>query len=202
MVGRGPVRGPSHLCKRCNQGHRWHDSVVSVQLALVVRGAVLLIIRRSRVRAPPAPPAVSISDRRWPWTEVGGAIHPAVIAVRSHRVAVEQVWRVNAYGGKDWTGCLPGPPTVCGTEQCVFPPAGSPGMTRPERIPTSGSVKWARKRAAYGTGKGLIVPGPPQQERSPDLGSLRAARRQILAAASRRPPCPPVDHRHAPAPQG
>src|SRR5271169_7257769 len=52
--------------------------------------------------------------------------------------------------------------------------------------PTSGSVKRARTRVACGTGRGLIVPGPPQQERSPDLGSLRAARRQILAAASRR----------------
>ena len=30
------------------------------------------------------------------------------------------------------------------------------------------------------------MPGPPQQERSPDLGSVRAARRQILAVASRR----------------
>ena len=29
-------------------------------------------------------------------------------------------------------------------------------------------------------------PGPPQQERPPDLGSLRAARGQILAAASQR----------------
>ena len=36
------------------------------------------------------------------------------------------------------------------------------------------------------TGKGLMVPGPPQQERPPDLGSLRAARGQILAAASQR----------------
>jgi predicted nucleotidyltransferase len=40
------------------------------------------------------------------------------------------------------------------------------------------------------TGKGLIVPahrpGPPRQERPPDLGSLRAIRGQILAAASRR----------------
>ena len=35
-------------------------------------------------------------------------------------------------------------------------------------------------------GKGLIVPGPPQQERPPDLGSLRAGRGQILAAASQR----------------
>ncbi len=30
------------------------------------------------------------------------------------------------------------------------------------------------------------MPGPLQQERSPDLGSLRAARGQILAAASER----------------
>ncbi len=30
------------------------------------------------------------------------------------------------------------------------------------------------------------MPGPPQQERPPDLGSLRAARGQILAAASQR----------------
>jgi predicted nucleotidyltransferase len=36
------------------------------------------------------------------------------------------------------------------------------------------------------TGKGLIVSGPPLQERPPDLGFLRAARGQILAAASRR----------------
>ncbi len=35
-------------------------------------------------------------------------------------------------------------------------------------------------------GKGLIVSGPPQQERPPDLGSLRATRGQILAAASQR----------------
>jgi hypothetical protein len=56
MVRRGPVRGPSHPCKRCNQRHRRHDSVVSVQLACTVHGAVVLIIRRSWVRAPPAPP--------------------------------------------------------------------------------------------------------------------------------------------------
>ena len=35
-------------------------------------------------------------------------------------------------------------------------------------------------------GKGLIVPGPLLQGRSPDFGSLRAARGQILAAVSRR----------------
>lgn len=31
-----------------------------------------------------------------------------------------------------------------------------------------------------------MVPGPPQQEQPPDLRFLRAARRQILAAASQR----------------
>jgi hypothetical protein len=53
--GRGPVRGPSHLCKRCNQGHRRHDSVVSVRVEHPERRAGLLIIRRSWVRAPTAP---------------------------------------------------------------------------------------------------------------------------------------------------
>ncbi len=130
--GRGPVRGPSHLCNQCAQGHRRHGSVVAVQLARMMHAAVLLIIRRSWVRAPPAPPAVSISDRRWSWTDVGGAIHPAVIAVRSHRVAVEWVWRAKTYGGKDWTGCLPSSPSACRTEQCVLPPADLPGMTRRE----------------------------------------------------------------------
>jgi hypothetical protein len=84
-------------------------------------GAVLLIIRRSWVRAPPAPPAVLLAVSAVPWTDVGGAIHPAVIAVRSHTVAVERVWRAKAYGGKDRTGCLPGSPRAYGTEQYVLP---------------------------------------------------------------------------------
>jgi len=54
---RGPVRGPSHPCKRCDQRHRRHETVPSVQLARLERQARLLIIRRSWVRAPPAPPA-------------------------------------------------------------------------------------------------------------------------------------------------
>jgi hypothetical protein len=53
---RGPVRGPSHRCKQCDQGHRRHGSVVSVQVVRTMHRAVLLIIRRSCVRAPPAPP--------------------------------------------------------------------------------------------------------------------------------------------------
>src|ERR1035438_2449802 len=56
MLRRGPVRGPSHPCKRRNQGHRRHGFVSSVQLVCMVHEAVLLIIRRSWVRAPPAPP--------------------------------------------------------------------------------------------------------------------------------------------------
>ena len=50
------VRGPSHRCKQCNQGHRRHGSVVSVQVVRTMHEAVLLIIRRSWVRTPPAPP--------------------------------------------------------------------------------------------------------------------------------------------------
>jgi hypothetical protein len=44
--GRGPVRGPSHRCNQCNQGHRRHGSVVCVQVVRPERRAVLLIIRR------------------------------------------------------------------------------------------------------------------------------------------------------------
>jgi hypothetical protein len=33
-------------------------------------------------------------------------ILPAVIAVRSHRVAVERVWRAKVYGGKGLDGLL------------------------------------------------------------------------------------------------
>src|SRR6516165_9191236 len=62
MVRRGPVRGPSHPCKRCNQRHQCHDSVISVQAAHPERRAVLLIIRRSWVRAPPAPLHLSCED--------------------------------------------------------------------------------------------------------------------------------------------
>ena len=56
MVGRGPVRGPGRPCKRCNQGHQRRGSMVSVQVVHSERRAMLLIIRRSWVRAPPAPP--------------------------------------------------------------------------------------------------------------------------------------------------
>jgi len=71
-ASRGPVRGPSHRCKQCNQGHLWHDSVVSVQLVRTMHGAVVLIIRRSWVRAPPAPPVAIRYIRCRPWTDPGG----------------------------------------------------------------------------------------------------------------------------------
>ena len=58
-------RGPSHLCKRCNQGHRWHRSVVSVQAAHLERRAGLLIIRRSWVEAPPAPHTLTCGNVRF-----------------------------------------------------------------------------------------------------------------------------------------
>ena len=130
---RGPVRGPGHRIIPAPRVPSMQWPVLSVQLACAVSEAILLIIRRSWVRAPPTPPAVLLAVSAVPWTDVGGAIHPAVIAVRLHRVAVERVWRAKVYGGKDWTGCLPGSPRVFGTEQCVLPPAGSPGMTRRER---------------------------------------------------------------------
>jgi hypothetical protein len=84
----GPVRGPSHPCKRCNQGHQGHGSVVSVQVVRTVHKAVLLIIRRSWVRAPPAPPAVLLCLPVEPWT--------------GH---IEQLpsgsWRAKVYAGTD-----------------------------------------------------------------------------------------------------
>src|ERR1700683_5197325 len=128
MVGRGPVRGPSHLCKRCDQSCQRHDSVVSVQLVRTVHQTGLLIIRRSWVRAPPAPPAVLIPVVCEPWTglytDVGGAMFEPSVRIWSRRVAVERVWRTKAYGGKDRAGCLRGSPRVYGTGQRALPPAG------------------------------------------------------------------------------
>jgi hypothetical protein len=77
MARRGPVRGPSHLCKGCNERYRRHSSVASVQLARMMHEAVLLIVRRSWVRAPPAPPSLSSAKVRnirlagcWPGPDV------------------------------------------------------------------------------------------------------------------------------------
>jgi hypothetical protein len=87
---------------------------MSVQLAHTMHGAVVLIIRRSWVRAPPAPPAVLIPVVGEPWTglytDVGGAMFEPSGRIWSHRVAVERVWRTKAYGRKDRTGCLHGSP--------------------------------------------------------------------------------------------
>jgi hypothetical protein len=91
------------MCQLCNQGHRRHGSVASVQAVRPMRRAVLLIIRRSWVRAPPAPPAVLIPVVGEPWTglytDVGGAMFEPSGLIWSHRVAVERVWRAEADGG-------------------------------------------------------------------------------------------------------
>ena len=55
MMIRGLVRGPRNPCKQCNLGYWWLDCVVSMQVVRPERRAGLLIIRRSWVRAPPAP---------------------------------------------------------------------------------------------------------------------------------------------------
>jgi len=64
MARRGPVRGPSHPCKGCNERYRRHGSVASVQLARRLQEAILLIIRRSWVRAPPAPHTLTCGNVR------------------------------------------------------------------------------------------------------------------------------------------
>ena len=67
-----------------------------------------LIIRRSWVRAPPAPPAVLIPVVGEPWTgsytDVGGAMFEPSGRIWSHRVAVERVWRYQGVRreGPDW----------------------------------------------------------------------------------------------------
>jgi hypothetical protein len=65
MARRGPVRGPSHPCKGCNERYRRHGSVASVQLARRLQEAILLIIRRSWVRAPPAPHTLTCGNVRF-----------------------------------------------------------------------------------------------------------------------------------------
>ena len=105
MIRRGPARGPSNSCKWCNLSYGRQDFVVSVQVERRERRAVVLIIRRSWVRAPPAPPAVLIPVVGEPWTglytDVGGAMFEPSVRIWSHRVAVDRVWRTKAYGRKD-----------------------------------------------------------------------------------------------------
>src|SRR5579871_4607716 len=91
MLIRGPARGPRTSCKWCNLSYGRQDFVVSVQAERRERRAVVLIIRRSWVRAPPAPPAVLIPVAGEPWTglytDVGGAMFEPSVRIRSHRVA-------------------------------------------------------------------------------------------------------------------
>src|ERR1051326_3770244 len=79
LVRRGPVRGPRHSCKRCNYRCRRADVVVSVQLAHPERRAVLLISRRSWVRAPPAPP---------------GGLHVSVGTIFTFASDIVAAWRL------------------------------------------------------------------------------------------------------------
>jgi hypothetical protein len=52
MVGRGPLRGPSNSCKRCNLGNWRHGTVVPVQLVRSVHEAGLLCKRQVRGSIP------------------------------------------------------------------------------------------------------------------------------------------------------
>ena len=82
--------------------------MVSVQLARTVQEAVLLIIRRSWVRAPPAPPAVLPISILVPgsgsWTDVGSSMCRYVM-VRGLAGHIERLssgsWRVKVYAGTD-----------------------------------------------------------------------------------------------------
>ena len=81
-VDRRPVKSQCYLC---NRGSR---RMASLQARRVVRLSVLLIICRSRVRAPPAPPAV-IRDIRCclgsSWTEIVAALTDMTMPLWSQR---------------------------------------------------------------------------------------------------------------------
>jgi hypothetical protein len=62
MVRRGPARGRSNSCKWCHLSYGRQDFVVSVQAERPERRAGFLIIRRSWVRAPPAPHDLTCDD--------------------------------------------------------------------------------------------------------------------------------------------
>jgi hypothetical protein len=131
---RGPVRGPSHRCKQRNHGHWRHGSVVSVQLACTVHGAGLLIIRRSWVRAPPAPPNLSCgdvilsascdpvvgtlsgSDGRRKYACGHGAVFPASRISALWRIAVARA------SVQNWTVCVP----LCSSQVAGLSSSGSP----------------------------------------------------------------------------
>jgi hypothetical protein len=84
--------------------------VLSVQLGRMEHGAVVLIIRRSWVRAPPAPPAVLISVVGEPWTglytNVGGAIYRIVgQAYKTDRAALIELGKLLAMAQAGWQPC-------------------------------------------------------------------------------------------------
>ncbi len=188
MVRRGPARGPSKSCKWCNLSYGWQNRVIRAGRR-PERRAGLLMIRRSGVRTSPAPPAVLIPVAGQPWTglytDVGEAMFEPPGCIWSHRVAVERAWRTEGVRreGPDWllawlAKSMPDWTTGVAASWLAC-------MTR-RRWSDLGFREVAEDTSSMCIGKGLILPGPPQQERPPDLGSLRAARGQILAAASQR----------------
>ena len=90
---RGPVRGPGHQIIPVSRALLVRFPVLSVQLARMLHEAALLIIRRSWVRAPPAPPAVSMSNEAG--NEVGGGVYCVPVKggnrIRSHRATAQRV---------------------------------------------------------------------------------------------------------------
>ena len=140
MVRRGPVRGPSHLCKQCNQGHRRHGSVVSVQVVRTMHEAVVLIIRRSWVRAPPAPPAVPLQLSAKSWTDVGGPVYrPLTSLVRAARSPARVLPTTASCPAAARTAASPWPraPSGASTPSCPGPSkqrCGGTGPTGPGRI--------------------------------------------------------------------
>ena len=61
---RVPVRGPGHQIIPVSRASLVRFPVLSVQLARMLHEAVLLVIRRSWVRAPPAPPQCHLNNVR------------------------------------------------------------------------------------------------------------------------------------------
>jgi hypothetical protein len=90
--------------QRVQLEHQRHGSVLSVPVVCLVHVAVLLIIRRSWVRAPPAPPAVLPFWIMVPWTDVGDPVYRHVVA-RGPAGHIEPLpsgsWRVKVHAGTD-----------------------------------------------------------------------------------------------------
>jgi hypothetical protein len=105
VARRGPRRGPmceNSQCYLCFHGQRREASLLAGR---VLQLSVLLIICRSRVRAPPAPPAVLIPPALDSWL-VRGPTRLQLCSCRSSPPAhVEQLpsgsWRAKLYAERD-----------------------------------------------------------------------------------------------------